>query len=85
MACGVPTIVSDVPGMSNVVGEVGMTFTVGNEMELCSRIIELWENKTLYKQKSKMGLDRSKLFSLQTMMEKLHDLYVGDYEFKKNN
>lgn len=85
MACGVPVIVSNVPGMSSVVGEVGMTFTVGNEMELCSRINELWKNQTLYRQKSKMGLDRSKLFSLQAMIEKLHELYVGNYESKKNN
>lgn len=85
MACGIPVIVSDVPGMGNVVGDAGQTFTVGNEMELCDKIAELWDNQTLYKQKCKMGLDRSKLFSLQTMMEKLHDLYVGDYESKKNN
>lgn len=77
MACGLPTIVSEVPGLSNVVGDAALKFEVGDSERLAKLIKLISENKYEYDQLIRRGNEQAQRYSLVSMVEKQIDLYKG--------
>lgn len=75
MACGLPAVVSDVAGLSDIVGDNGVKFESGNHISLASSIKSLWEHKTRYAMLTELGRERSELFSLSTMVNTIDNSY----------
>lgn len=74
MACGVPTIASNVDGLSSVVENGGILFEKGNIDDLKNKILML-ENDEVYKHYSKLGIEKAKQYDIKLMINKLQDLY----------
>lgn len=75
MASGIPTIVSNVDGMREMVEDGGVFFNQGEEKELVQKINELFSDKNYYDEIAKKGLQRSKFFSLDSMVNKYLEIY----------
>ncbi|MBP8934379.1 MAG: glycosyltransferase [Prevotella sp.] len=73
MACGIPVIASNVPGMAQVVGDVGVLFEVGNSDMLKDKILEVlsFRNNEL----KIMEFRRSEQFSIDIMIKSLYKIY----------
>lgn len=80
MVSGRPFIASNVPGLSNIVGGAGILFEQGNSAELASRILELLENKTLYKKTVEACQLRASSYDIQNMVDLHIQLYKSVYE-----
>ncbi|MBC2856144.1 MAG: glycosyltransferase family 4 protein [Cetobacterium sp.] len=74
MASGIPTIATDVPGLSEVVEGGGLLFKLGDVNDLYEKITEL-ENREKYHKISKAGIERSNHFSIKTTAKKYVALY----------
>lgn len=74
MACSVPVIATDVDGLAQVVDKYGILFKVGDTEELVKSILKL-ENVEIYNSFVELGIERSKLFSINTNVQKLLNLY----------
>lgn len=75
MACGTPVIASEVPGMADVVGEVGRLFNVGNAKVLANHILEVMNNPILRRQMVEKGLERAQQYDIHCMTDRLIGLY----------
>jgi len=74
MACGVPTIASNVPGLAKVVDGGGILFEKGNVTDLMGKIL-LLEDSQYYDEISIRGIEKSRLYSIDCMIDKLVNLY----------
>ncbi len=74
MACGVPVIASDVPGLSQVVSQGGLLFEKGNIADLLDKIM-LLENYDIYHSIKDSGVKKSKSYSIEVMVDQIVDLY----------
>lgn len=74
MACGIPTIASNVDGLAQVVSGGGVLFEKGNENDLLDKILEL-ENKVYYENIKEACLNRAKEFDISKMIDKLINTY----------
>lgn len=74
MACGVPTIASNIPGLRNVVQGGGLLFDQGNVKDLYDKIISL-ENPAYYNEISLRGFEKSKMYDINIMVDKIINLY----------
>lgn len=74
MACGVPTIASNVLGLAEVVNGGGLLFEKGDVTDLKQKILQL-ENFDYYSEISIRGIEKSKLYSIDSMVDKLINLY----------
>ncbi|MDR3258914.1 MAG: glycosyltransferase [Fusobacteriaceae bacterium] len=75
MASKVPTIVSDVEGMKEIINNQNILFEVGNAESLAKKIKEISENKEFYHKIAKLGFERSLLFSLDSMVKGYIKIY----------
>lgn len=82
MASGKPVIASNVPGLSNVVQGGGILFEKGNEKELAAIITKLLSDNDYYNKVTNSGMEISKKFSINVMIEKQLSLYQDLF---KNN
>lgn len=78
MALGVPTLGSNVQGIKDIIGDDGVVFERGNSKELAEKIEYYINNKDEYEKLSKLGIEKSKRYSLEEMVEK----YLKTYEEK---
>ncbi|MGL5354931.1 MAG: glycosyltransferase [Cetobacterium sp.] len=74
MASGLPTIASDVEGLSDIVSDGGLLFKAGDVQDLVQKILSL-SDKEFYSEKSKSGIKKSLAYSIETMSKKYLDLY----------
>lgn len=74
MACGTPTIASNVNGLAQVVSGGGMLFEKGNTTELASKIVSL-EDKDYYSNIQKRCIEKAKKYDLHNTVNHLLDLY----------
>lgn len=74
MACGIPTIASNVNGLAQVVKDGGILFEKGNEKELFNEILKL-ENHNYYKIVSDKCKIKAKQYDIYNMVDKLNLLY----------
>ena len=80
MASGRPFVASKVPGLSDIVEGAGILFEQGNSTKLASRILELLDNKTLYKKTVEACQHRASSYDIQNMVEQHIQLYKSVYE-----
>lgn len=74
MACGIPTIASNVDGLAQVVEDGGVLFEKGNTFDLKTKI-EMLEDTTYYSTIIESGLKKAQDYSLDFMVEKLINIY----------
>lgn len=74
MACKIPTIGSNVQGLNNVIGDGGLLFEKGNEIDLIEKIKSL-QNNEYYKQVAMKGVLKAQNYDLNVMVRKLINLY----------
>lgn len=72
MACGTPTIVSDIEVFREIYGEAPIYVQLGNKESWEEALLEL-KDKELVKKKIRVGLEISKNYPLQTMCRTLQD------------
>ena len=75
MAMGKPTIVSNVPGLAEVVKGAGLLFESGNSEQLASYISRLINDRHYYKLISSKCYKRSELFDIRTMVDSYEKVY----------
>ena len=78
MAAGVPVVVSDVPGLREVVGDAGLLFPVNDDVKLAQAVRE-----SLHRGKNSIGMSRvQQKFSSVCQFEKWKNAY-RDFRFEK--
>jgi len=75
MASGKPFLASDVPGLSNLVGNAGILFKQGDEKELALHINSLRNDKEYYTHVVRSCLKRAANFNIKTTLEAHIKLY----------
>lgn len=80
MAAGMPVIVSDVPGLSQVVGSAGLLFPPGDADCLARHIRSLLASEPLRRQLAQAGRARARSFSIERSVEAYINLYQSVLE-----
>ena len=75
MAACKPVIVSDVAGLSSVVGGAGILFKPHDERELADSILRLWEDKVYYNEIAEKCFLRAMEYDYSVMGESYRNLY----------
>ena len=74
MACGIPTIASNVDGLSQVIENGGLLFEKGNVSELLDKVT-LLENEEEYNNIKNKGLKKSDQYDINNMVRNIIKLY----------
>lgn len=74
MACGIPVVVTNVPGLSEVVGESGLQVELDDVNGFANAIMSM-EEKEKYDMYVKKGLARSKEFDIERMVKSYLYIY----------
>jgi len=82
MAYGLPVIAANGGAAPEVVGDAGLLFEPKNSEDLANKIIELINNKKLYKKLKGKGLKRVKQFTWDRAAMKYYELYKKTLEMK---
>jgi glycosyltransferase involved in cell wall biosynthesis len=75
MAVGKPVIGSNIPGLSDVIGNAYLLFELSNEKELTNLILKLNNDSNFYKQMSEYCLEQTKQFDISKMIEGYEEVY----------
>lgn len=75
MAAGLPVVASDVPGLSEVVGNGGILFPKGNHESLAIKIEEICSSQEKYQKVANKCNMKSKEFDIEEMVNK----YIKEY------
>ena len=75
MACGKPVLVSNFPGISEVVSDDELLFPVGDNSLMASKIIGMCQNADNNKALIDCLVRRSKLYDIRFMIRRYEDLY----------
>ena len=81
MSAGVPTIATDVPGLSAIVKDGGILFSVGDFKGLAKIIFSL-ERNDMYNKIKKSCIEKSKMYDIKITAEKYINLYKNLLEEK---
>jgi glycosyltransferase involved in cell wall biosynthesis len=65
MAGGLPVIASDIPGLSDVVGNSGILFPAGDHRRLAECIRSLLPDSTLRQELSARGVNRARQYDIE--------------------
>jgi len=79
IACGLPIVVTDIAGISEIIkdGENGFLVEPENSVEIAEKVLMLLGNGELRKQISQNNLEKSKNYSWEAVVDKLEDVYQG--------
>lgn len=75
MAAGKPVIASDVPGLSEVVGNAGILFEKGDSEDLARKIRELCEDEKYYRSIATRCMERASRYDISEMVDGYDTLY----------
>lgn len=75
MAVGKPFVASNVPGLREMVQDVGTLFEKGNATDLADKIAELLQNESYYREIADRCYQHSKKFDLEVMINSYIRLY----------
>ncbi len=75
MASGLPVIVSDIPGLRDVVGDAGILFESGNVEQLVKCIRQLTDNEELRYMKSARSISQASKFSIENTANEYNFFY----------
>ncbi|HSN60410.1 MAG TPA: glycosyltransferase family 1 protein [Ferruginibacter sp.] len=76
MACGTPVITSNTTSLPEVSGDAAILIDPYNYIEIGNKIIELLNNKILYKEKQELGFTNSEQFSWRNAAQKTLSVYT---------
>ena len=85
MASGMPLIVSDVPGVSEIVGDGALRFPFGDARALAARITSLLDNPALYAATARKGAERARLYDITVTADEYFNLYSSLISNKTNS
>lgn len=72
-----PFIASNVQGLKEIVGGYGLLFEQGNEKDLATKILELYNDKVYYQKIAHQCLMRAQEFDIQKMTDAYLKLYLS--------
>lgn len=75
MAAEKPIVVSDVPGLADIVKDVGLLFPVGNQEILANQILRLKEDADFLKDVAHSCYLKAQEYDIKVMVETLFELY----------
>lgn len=75
MAAGTPVLASNVPGLSDVVGNGQLLFNNYDVQKLALKISEILENRELYNSLREYCLKRAKHYDIENMVDKYIEVY----------
>lgn len=75
MAGGAAVIVSDIPGLRDVVGDAGLSFAPGVIKELVHVLTQITVEKGRIEKLSALAVERAKMFSLERTVNKYSEIY----------
>lgn len=75
MAAGTPVIASNVEGLASVVGEAGILFRPGDDLELARKIAQLCNDPIMYEQFRDAGTAKCKDYSIAKMAQGYSEVY----------
>ena len=78
MKCGLPVVCSDNSAIPEVVGNSALMSNCENVDDFTNNILKLINDNEFYKLKQKEGLERSKLFDVDTFHQKLIAIYKNE-------
>lgn len=81
MAGNKPVVVSNVEGLSNVVGGAGLLFEKGNAEDLKNKLLELLNNQDKYREVAQTCSERADLYDISLMVSS----YISEYEMVLRN
>ncbi len=77
MACGIPTVCSNVSSMPEVAGDAALLFDPYDETSTCDAMHSVLSNKDLANQMTRRGLERSRIFSWKNTALKTLEVIRG--------
>lgn len=83
MAAGLPVLVSDVPGLREVVGDKDALFSTYDENELAHKIRKLLEQPDYYQSKRDFSISRCQEYSIKKTTDSYWKLYMDLFDNKK--
>lgn len=75
MACGKPSIASNIDGVKEIIANYGLLFQQGNSKELAELILKLHDDHAFYNQIAKQCLERAKHFDIHKMVNSYINVY----------
>ena len=75
MAAGLPVLVTDVPGLREVVGNKKCLFPYKSSSDLSAKIYHLIKSPAYYNEQREYSLERCRIFSVEMMTTKYNELY----------
>ncbi len=85
MASGIPLIVSDVPGVSEIVGDGALRFPFGDARALAAHITSLVGNHALYAATVRKGAERARHYDITVTADEYFNLYSSLIPNKTNS
>jgi glycosyltransferase involved in cell wall biosynthesis len=77
MAAGLPVVASDVPGLAQLVADVGYLFPAGNDTLLAQQLKELIESPERRLEMSRAGVGRARQFGIDRTVDGYIRMYEG--------
>lgn len=74
-----PVIASDVPGLSDIVEGAGILFKCGDDVELKSKILNLYRDENLYEKISKSSFKKGISFDIKFMVKEYLNVYKDSF------
>lgn len=75
MAAGLPIVASRVPGLADVIGEVGMFFPAGDEQSLANCLRQLLSDAAMRRDQSNRAKERARAFDIEATTDLHYKLY----------
>lgn len=77
MAAGIPVLVSDIPGLSKIVGDGGFTFKSENSQDLADKIQYIFQNPGEVDKKVNIASERVMDYSIEVMSNQYISVYMN--------
>jgi glycosyltransferase involved in cell wall biosynthesis len=75
LAAGLPTVVSDVPGVADIAGGAGLTFPPGDHLALARALTSLTTDESARRRSATLGPERARLFDVSHYVDAHVALY----------
>ena len=75
MACGIPITASDVPGLSEVVGDAGIKFNPNSPADISKAVSHISDSTEMKHRVVKLGLEKAKEYDINRMVERYLKAY----------
>lgn len=77
MSAGLPVVASNIPAMREVLGDAGIFVSLDSAEEIASTVRQILDSSELASHMRQSSLERSRLFSLQTMVNSYEAIFTS--------